>query len=517
MSSLPSYGFSDLTGNPTDQLGQFETIFEEAKKQGVVSALPESDEETYNFQSQQVRLHTVASRLWLLGYLPNKYKSEEDIQQHLDEIRAAVLVFQKEANLKPDYWVGPKTWHALDELVSFESEFTKEQWFQTDGNLIPEGALAIHRAAELRLFCLGLFDEAPDKFQHLLPLSVFKEFEKILLLFNIPVDFKIGFNFKTLSLLFNQDVLSLAVSKARYENRDAFKFNVKAVVNHTPEVDDLGELKKLGHIFIANCARIELWLLGYEVNFGGHLSRKFQNSLQLKKKDDLFDVIVQFNMHFKEQSDVLSKKMAKRITPSLFQELAVAEDDDRQSDYDEISETIAEKVNTPDQVNKAFTYIKSRGLRLWDGLKRIWRWVKRIGKKVADFIQNNIFKAFFRYISKNYKIIARGFKNVAKAIGNYINGGMPTEGVFFKFSADLDTRVYISNNITTNHQKESILKISRQARAFNLGCQMIGYVINFFKKLVTGLFGWVRFLMTLIKSYKRIKVIYEEFKIVASW
>ena len=97
--TLPKYTLPKFSESPIDQIGQFEDILTEAGKNGVINVPPSSADETYNIESQRVRLQTIAERLYLLGYLRNKIKPNK-IDKKLEDIKEAVIIFQKDANLK---------------------------------------------------------------------------------------------------------------------------------------------------------------------------------------------------------------------------------------------------------------------------------------------------------------------------------------------------------------------------------------------------------------------------------
>ncbi len=512
---LPVYDFPEIEGSPSQQLGMFENIFETAKVNGVVSTTPESDDETYEVKSQQVRIQTVASRLWLLGYLPKKI-SPNEIEKNKTIIRKAVIQFQQDANLKQDYWVGNKTWYALDELVSYESHFSPVHWFEGD-NIIGNAFVAINRAAQLRLWSLGLMDQRPTKEFSPIQMNDLSDFKKVLHLFSIKHDpNRIGLNRYSLQLLFDQDTFSIAIGKSKYPNRDAFLYNVKAVVNSTPEVDDISKLKELGRKFIVNCARIELWLLGFDVAIGDEVSNRLMRKMTTLKRGRLRKEMTRYYQLFEEQKKGVASDLSKRISPKFFLGIAKANKIDGETNMDDASEQIAINVKSTKEVSEAWNYIKTKGMRLFDGLKRVWRWIKKIGKKVAGFIKNNIFKAFFRYVSKAYKIVAKGVKNVIKAFKVYFKGDMVSEKSCFEFSKDMDTTVFLSQNATQENMQASIDKLRKQSKAFNLGCRIVGWLFKIFKELVQGYIGWAKLLFALIKSYKEIRILYQDFKTVAT-
>ncbi len=498
MSNLPEYALADLSGTPINQLGQFEHILDEAGRKGIISVTPENEAETYDVTSQQVRIQTIATRLWLLGYLPRKIPPKK-IHQQLDAIKDAVAQFQREANLKQDNWVGNKTWYALDELVSFESELTMEQWF-VNGTIRPEANKAVQRAVQLRLWSLGLHRYKPKKNFDLLEAKDLEKFGKVLFIFLVKdTGYTADLNAETLSLLFNQDLLTHAI--ARRASADKKRFLLRFASKGKAKQQQLAER------FLVNCAKIELWLLGYDVPIDG------KNDFAISTDSPVYKKMSEYYQQFQGHDNTTANRLARKITPAFFQSISIAhEENDNAFDEDEASEAIAKEMVSTSKVEKAWSYIKERGIRLWDGLKRLWRWMKKIGKKVISFLEENVFKAFFRYASKVYKVVKCGITNVVRAIGVYIKGGMATPKSAFLFSADMDTTAYFSKQITPVEQQQSFDALALHTRAFKLGCHMIGWLLNIFKHLATGFVGWAKLLVSMVKSYKELKQTYLEFK-----
>ena len=498
--TLPKYTLPKFSESPIDQIGQFEDILTEAGKNGVINVPPSSADETYNIESQRVRLQTIAERLYLLGYLRNKIKPNK-IDKKLEDIKEAVIIFQKDANLKSDSWVGNKTWYALEELVSFESEFTYEQWFINDA-VKPEVENAMHRAIQLRLWCLGLYSKQPRRKFDLLKKTSLIKFGKILHIFLMKrTQFSPDFNVATIKILFNQDILTNAIVKRSSANKDSFMLKLS---DQNKEGDE-----NLANRYIVNCAKVELWLLGFKVKLDG------KDDFVVSKSSDLYKAILDYYQQFQSFTRAKAESLAGIITPELFVGIGKANEIGDTFDLDDASEEIANNIDSPDEINKAWAYIKNKGMRLWDGLKRVWRWIKMIGKKVSSFIKNNVFKGFFRFTSKAFKIIKQGMGAVIESIQIYIKGHMDTSKIQFYFSKDMDTATYIPTNISSEEAEIGLQKILKQSKAFHLGCRMISFLLGLFIKIAMTFIGWTRLLFSLLKGYKELRLLYLDFKVLA--
>jgi len=511
MSGFPAYTLPEVSGSEVHQLGQFEDILEGVKKQGFVNSVPENKTEAFDVQNQKIRLQTIASRLYLLGYLRRRIKPRR-IHKKIDDIQEAVLKFQRDAGLTQDSWVGDETWYALDELVSFESELSTTKWFE-NGQVKPSVKNAVHRAIQLRLWCLGLYSRKPRPKSDPLSRKALQKFNRILYMFLIRKKrFVADFNYETLQLLFDQEALTYAIAKRSKPTSGSFFLRLSTDKTQR-EID-----RALSKTFMVNCVKIELWLLGYEVSIDG------RDNFKYKEGGELWEAISLYYRQFEGKSITVADKLALKITPQLFLGIGKALRDDENDtafNADDASEEIAKEMIVPENVQKttsnirqAWEFVKEKGMRLWDGLKRVWRWIKKIGRKVVSFIKNNLFKGFYRFVSKAFKIVGKGIVEVVKSIGVYLRGGMVSNGMFFKFSKDMDASIYVSKSISPEDAAAGALKLQKQSKAFSIGCKMIGFAFYIFKNLSLGLLGWAKILYSLLKSYKDLRVLYQDLKFI---
>lgn len=500
-SSLRNSSPTDLSGSYINQLGQFENILDKANKKGIINNTPDNTTETYDIDSQRIRLQTIASRLWLLGYLPRKI-AHKNIHKNLDNIKSAVVQFQRDANLKQDNWVGNLTWYALDELVSFESDFSFNKWF-TDAGIKPEVSNAVHRAIQVRLWSLGLYRKRPNKDFQLLKKSDLKNFENILKIFLIKTShFNADLNYDTLKVLFNQDLLTNAIVKRASKGKKSFLLKLPAGKKDIQ--------RNLAHKFIVNCAKIELWLLGFEVKIDG------KNDFELSKESDLYVAISNYFQQFENHKKPKADKMAERITPTLFEGIGAANEIGDDHGTDDASEEIIKEIKTKSDINKALNYVKNKGMRLWDGAKRFWRWIKKIGKKVVTFFKENVYRAFFRYTSKAFKIVKTGISAVVKSIEIYLNGELNVNKIAYRFSKDMDTTILLPKDLEVADAMLGINELTKQTKAFRVASRIVAYIFKVFKNIIVGFVGWVKLLYLLLKEYNELKRLYIDFKAIAA-
>jgi hypothetical protein len=107
-----------------------------------------------------------------------------------------------------------------------------------------------------------LYRNKPSVNFKLLETEALASFENIVKMFRIkPSHFVTGFNSETLNILFDQDVLTGSLIIENSDQKISFSYRVPS--------RNKAENVTLARKFIVNCAKIELWLLGYDIDIDG--------------------------------------------------------------------------------------------------------------------------------------------------------------------------------------------------------------------------------------------------------
>lgn len=520
---FPQYPFDDaITGDQdtdsVEQLGEFDEILDHAHDKGVIDIAPVDKFSAENAQAHEIRNRTIAARLWLLGYLPAKPGKDESAQDIFSvRFKEAVKQFQQEAGLTVDGWVGDESWYALDSLVSFESDIQIEKWYQNDH---PRPAL--ERAVQLRLFSLGLFPSKPELDFSGLPEMAVNEFRSINTMLKLTeTHLPVGLHRETVQVLFDQDHIvekladaGASASAARHSFTISRPSNMKRKTAHA-----------LVNRFIINVAKIELWLLGFNVDIDGKDDYSISSAALHDHNLKLFGAMFRYYRQLLEIKRRKALKLAKTITPELF--LSIREvhrrtrgmdDSDMEGDY---SHEIAEssELSSNEKIENAWGVIRKRSVSLWDGIKRLWRWIVRGIKKIISFFKNNIFKAFFRYATKAFKIVKTAIGSVIQSINYILKSVMKDSALdtaIIWHDADFDQTVLVNREAEPDKLAALVRKQNIQTVLFQLGTAILGFIFGTFKRIVTGLFGWARLLSSLVRNLKEIKPLYRKLKSLSS-
>ena len=484
---------------PPERFDNLDRIFIKAEKDGVVAPLPDAEQNVRLTELNESRICTIRTRLYLLGYL----KRDSHSPGIGEKFKSAVYQFQIEAGLEPDSWVGRQTWTALQELVSFEHPSHLEKWF-AEKPLKP----ALMRAIKLRLFVLGFLPSKQARGAHKLQsaLGKFAAVARVLNLHDRPLE--PAPVLETIRVLFDQDALARRLGTA---GKDFLKY--------CPT--DIGEnaARRLIHRFVICCAKIELWLLGYDLALDG--SAKFavpggsEIHSYLPARYPLFHALYSFwrdNGKGKQKA----RERAARVTGSFFARLLrLQRAGDRIADTNQSEQLFMvlakEKKKALDRV---WQHIKTIGSRIWDGLKRVWRWLKSIISRVAKKISawaKNMARLAYQYALNAFPVV-RKLIHIAKPTASFLTHktlkASDAASVVINRDNDFDYRLYINPAHDRGALKAILTKFYSTAYYFSIGMRVLGFIVSTLIAVIKTVplgGGWFGLILALLKIYSSLK------------
>jgi len=483
----------------------------EAQKAGVVDAPaisladfePQTQSDIKLGDLNTVRFYTIIKQLWLLGYISEKPRRNVSTKhQQSDEFRAQLRRFQKDAGIIQDGWIGEKTWKTLQELVSFETPIDPQSW------VLPSGRYrtAFNRALQLRMWTYGFIENKPT------------------------------FHFAGLqqkNLLATAQLLNIVHTKQGTANVDwrctildtdkMLAGAIKAITS--PELIQESDRLRMRGLLVAT-ARVELWLLGFDItisnadnfrveNYGVKRVKKrrgarkvWTSAIDYKLKRGLkqfWSVLMgKPNEHLNDLSAHLSLAFFTALQQP--QNTSVKITPFSEPDF---SHQAAEGLQTTQDIEKGYTRYRSLGMKLWDGVKRIWRWLMK-GVKSIIKLGDNLIRGFFRLATKSYIILRTAIISLTSATQQYVNGRLDKTG---KHLILID-KVFDYTSILHSDENPNIAKcaIERFSARFMFSCKVVGLIVNLLTKVTQGLLGWARFLHVLVKNYRDIAEAYTSLK-----
>ena len=514
MTPLPSLqlSFPEAQHNIAQQCDSALQMVIEAQNAGVLDAPavslsdfePETDSEIKLGDLNPVRFHTIAKQLWLLGYITEKPRSNVSPQhQQSDEFRTQLSRFQKDAGLVQDGWIGEKTWKTLQELISFETPIDPKTWLLPNGNY----RTAFNRALQLRMWVYGFIENKPT------------------------------FNFAGLqqqTLIDTSRILNIAHNNEQQPEADwrcilldADKMLAGAIkAIGSAELVSESDKVKIRRLLIAT-ARVELWLLGLDVwvnnadnysveNYGVKRIRNRRGSRRVftnANDRELKKGLEQFWSTLMGRSEDQAKDQSKQLSLSFFTALQQPQSASTQTDsFDEpdFSRQAAEKLNNTVDIENGYSRYRSLGMKLWDGVKRIWRWFVKGIKKIIE-LADNLIRGFFRLATKSYIILRTALISLTSATAQYVKGSIAKTGKHtVLIDKDFDYTAILHDKENPYIATRAIKHFSAQ---FSFSCKVVGLIVSFLTKASQGIIGWARFLHVLVKHYRDIAFAYAELKL----
>lgn len=509
--------FSRLpSGSVLERLGALETDFRHAEGKGLFVPLPHADPH----RSRDIsRIRTIRNRLANLGY-PVEDSGRAVLNE---ELREAIRCFQHEAGLTVDGWVGgEETWPALQELASFETPINISRWLE-DGK--PNAAL--RHAVTLRLFVLGLWEKKPTSPDHDVS-------EGFLALGRIWEILKLGeainpaaYNPEWIERLFDQDglVARLAAAPVSASTRD--------MINT--------------HGFLLNVAKIELWLSGYRVCPAGYDMKSFEGPTPTNGDSDGFDIwkksssITKFfrikrnlsfyralNRFWQDQGE--SAKNVDHMSldflevfPRFFKAVdngLTADAHMTMAERQALIEATIERY--PKQIPTLWSYVRTLGNRIWDGMRRAWGWLKNFLRKTSKkciTIGRNISRLIYHYAMGAYTILSNileGFGESVRLITEpYLEISDADTGII-SHDGDFDFKLTLNMRADPAAIKNLARNLRRQTRLFGFICKILGIFIRILTTVIKNMYaGYVGLILALVKfrrEWDRIPALISEYE-----
>ena len=194
--------------------------------------------------------------------------------------------------------------------------------------------------------------------------------------------------------------------------------------------------------------------------------------------------------------------------------------------YDAISDEdrhklIEEKLlQHQDQVPTIWTNLQRLGNRMWDGIKRIWTWIKSIVKKVVVF-GLNLSRLVYNYALGAFSALSNIFESLGEALSlitnRYLKASDPHVAAFFH-DGDFDFKVTVNLLANKANLDEICANLKRQTRLFLFVCRLLGIFISILqtalKTVSTSYVGLVLALVKFHSEWQRVKEIALEYRLI---
>lgn len=471
-------------------------------------------------------IRAIRARLIELGYLGEGDKLTNRRTEKLDPVLIKKIKrFQKEAGIEEDGWAGPETWQVLECLVSFENQQDPARWsevWETPENLLSNQA--VMRGVYCRLYTMGFFadwdrDEintktvvSPTDNPHFqLAIQQFCRFAKLLGL--VPPSCN-GWSVELLSAVYGFDKLAATLGDADVFSLVAGEFqdNVDAI------------------------ARIELWLLGYDIVPGKDQTERSnastKSNISIKKNVKTSTQVSKTaraieSFYADNQQEISFFSQVNQASAGLMAAFSQLADEPEKDIYigKQLSNTVSNILADKSSKKEFESQFKKLANGVFDGIKRVIRWLFRIVKKIVQFTKEFIVN-IVRYISKKAR---KFYVGVVKAI-DIVYSGMtylkssayhyttPVQ-IVFGHDKDFDQRCLITPDLPPDHIRHDVEKYSFRSKLYAASLNIISHLMRMVHrvlKTVSSPFGWLLALLSLSDLANSVKAIRWQIELVTT-
>lgn len=489
MSDTPSLTLPDFQDQPLiDGIASLDGLTENAASEGAFASLPQTEAEQGKGPFYRSRIKTARSRLFLLGYLPN----DRGGGVIGNRFRRAVTQFQEDCGieLKRDGLLGPKTWQALAELVSFEDDSNLDRWWPHQ--------VVLERALRLRLSSLGYMVTTRDDIN----LGIQRFMANYNAYFAEGQPLQTVFGRQTYEAIFDLDGLIERIAK------------VPQAILDKPNLRPL----------LICVSKIELWLLGYDVKPDGiHLiytptPPRLQSDMQMPPdprppvplpflKNSLASAMQKFWIDL-GKSRKEARDLAGNLDVSFFTQLHLADEDPAATPQD-LADEILKK---PAAVPGILSTLKNLGHRLWDGIKRAARWVANLirrgikaissfAKTVGRLLYHTAINAFDKLRS-----FFQGFKLSLQLLFGKLLPGTDKKALVIEKRRDFDIMQAIDQNMNDRDMRKKVSLFTIVSKIFaqcsRIFKTLIQLILRVVRATITGFAGLVIALVKFLPKAK---------------
>jgi hypothetical protein len=271
--------------------------------------------------------------------------------------------------------------------------------------------------------------------------------------------------------------------------------------------------------FAVCCAKIELWLLGYEVPLDGRA--KFDTPgiseihSYLPARYPLFHALYSFWCE-NDKRKKKARERAVRVTGLFFARLLqLQRQGERVADTNQSEQLfevlVKEKQNVLESV---WEQIKTIGSRIWDGLKRVWRWLKSIFrgavKRIGAWVKN-MARLVYRYALNAFPIACRLIDITKETVSFLVHKTLKDSNVgtiVINRNRNYDYRLYVAPEHNRDKMRTSLTAFYRKAYFFSIGMRILGIIGSTLMRVIGSVplgAGWLGFILALLKIYTQLK------------
>jgi hypothetical protein len=404
-----------------------------------------------------------------------------------------------------DGWIGPRTKARLQQLVSFEASQDSADW--GDLGQHPERYPAVARAAYLRLYALGFMNWSLRLQSQTLCQPTDNPAMKSALQHFVLAAHRLGLTDELLVPELNAATVQLLFAHDNW---------VGALAQH-PEFIAAPANEQV----VEATGRVELWLLGYDVTAGGPQAvqrRTVMTGPHGTPRVEVTDPVdVALRDLWQRFPPTRARAGEQRFSAPFFAQMAQLADTPAgggEPDPD-LQDALLQQAaaHAPNLIDK----LKHLAASVWDGIKRVWNWLKSAFEAAADVVETqlwNLARLVANSARKGYEVLVKAIDIVHHAAvywqGRCCPGSAPQTAMIV-FGADFDSTLFVNHQADELHALSILANERRERSYFTEACaiwsMVLAVLIDVLRLVMLSAsgVGWFTLLLALARGVRQLR------------
>jgi hypothetical protein len=160
----------------------------------------------------------------------------------------------------------------------------------------------------------------------------------------------------------------------------------------------------------------------------------------------------------------------------------------------------------PDQISTVWSYVRTLGNRIWDGMRRAWGWLKNLLIKTAQkviAIGRNLSRLIYHYALDAYTVVSNILKGFGTSVRFLTQPHLEisdSQTGIIRHDGDFDFRLTLNMEADPASIRGLWRNLRRETRLFLFICKILRLFLSILSTVVTNIFtGYLGLILALVR------------------
>jgi hypothetical protein len=160
----------------------------------------------------------------------------------------------------------------------------------------------------------------------------------------------------------------------------------------------------------------------------------------------------------------------------------------------------------PEQIPTVWSYVRTLGNRIWDGMRRAWGWLKNLLKKTGEkwvTIGRNLSRLIYHHAMGAYTVVSNILEGFGRSVRFIVEPYLEISGAdtgIISHDGDFDFKLTLDMRADPVSVKNLLWNLRRQTRLFGFTCKILGLFIGILTTVIKNMYaGYLGLILALVK------------------